>query len=51
MSKALTKSPPPMKPYRLRERLMRTTMLTPLIAPNDDLAVRLAFDAMGVSFR
>ena len=50
MSKALTKTPPPIQPSRLRARLMRTTMLTPLVAPNDDLAIRLAFDAMGVRF-
>ncbi|WP_303713604.1 hypothetical protein [Brevundimonas naejangsanensis] len=51
MSKAPTKTPPPIKPSRLRQRLLATTMLVPLVPRNDDLAIRLAFDAMGVSFR
>lgn len=52
MSKALIKTPPPVKPSGLRQRAMNTTILTPfgLSASRIDLALVLAADASGISF-
>ncbi|WP_312145250.1 hypothetical protein [Brevundimonas sp.] len=53
MSKPLTKSPPPIKPSRLRQVALATTSLTP-VGPNGtsiDLSFALAADAWGLSFR
>lgn len=47
--RALSKSPPPPKPSRLRQRLMASTMLRPVA--KGALAEWLWFDRQGISFR
>lgn len=47
--RALSKSPPPPEPSRLRQWLMASTMLTPV--DQGALAEWLWFDQQGISFR